>query len=79
MAEYIDREALLKNLPDDLPYKASVKRVLIQAPTEDVVKVVRCRDCRHSEICPDALLWCNEHNRIISEENFCSYGERKEK
>lgn len=40
---YIDADALLNNLPDDLPYKASVKRVLIQAPTEDVVEV------RHGE------------------------------
>lgn len=39
MAEYIDREALLRVLPDDLPYKASVKRVLMQAPTADVVEV----------------------------------------
>ena len=37
MARYIDADELLKNLPDDLPYKASVKRVLIQAPTADVV------------------------------------------
>ena len=40
---YIDADALLNNLPDDLPYKASVKRVLIQAPTADVVEV------RHGE------------------------------
>ena len=36
MARYIDADALLSRLPDDLPYKASVKRVLIQAPTADV-------------------------------------------
>ena len=36
MARYIDADALLNRLPDDLPYKASVKRVLIQAPTADV-------------------------------------------
>lgn len=35
MARYIDADALLGNLPDDLPYKASVKRVLMQAPTVD--------------------------------------------
>ena len=33
----IDADALLNGLPDDLPYKASVKRVLLQAPTLDVV------------------------------------------
>ena len=37
MARYIDADKLLNMLPDDLPYKASVKRVLIQAPTADVV------------------------------------------
>ena len=37
MARYIDADELLQNLPDDLPYKASVKRVLIQAPTANVV------------------------------------------
>lgn len=34
---YIDADATLNRLPDDLPYKGSVKRVLIQAPTADVV------------------------------------------
>lgn len=37
MAQYKDIDVILQNLPDDLPYKASVKRVLIQAPTADVV------------------------------------------
>ena len=38
--EYIERNSTLQNLPDDLPYKASVKRVLMQAPAADVVEVV---------------------------------------
>ena len=37
MAEYKDIDEILKKLPDDLPYKASVKRVLIQAPAADIV------------------------------------------
>ncbi len=36
MRRYIDADALLQRLPDDLPYKASVKRVLMKAPTADV-------------------------------------------
>ena len=32
MARYIDADALLSKMPEDLPYKASVKRVLMQAP-----------------------------------------------
>lgn len=37
MPRFIDVDALLNKLPNDLPYKGSVKRVLIQAPTVDVV------------------------------------------
>lgn len=37
MPRYFDADELLKKLPDDLPYKASVKRVLMQAPAADVV------------------------------------------
>ena len=39
MSRYIDAEALLNKLPDDLPYKGSVKRVIMQAPTADVAEV----------------------------------------
>ena len=37
--KYIDVDKTLKNLPDDLSYKASVKRVLMQAPEADAVEV----------------------------------------
>ena len=36
MARYIDADALLESMPDDLPYKGSVKRVLMQAHSADV-------------------------------------------
>lgn len=39
MSRYIDADELLTRLPEDLPYKASVKRVLMQVPTADVVEV----------------------------------------
>ena len=42
MTDYIERD-IWKSLPDDLPYKASVKRVLMQAPAADVRPVVRGR------------------------------------
>ena len=60
---YIDADALLNNLPDDLPYKASVKRVLIQAPTENVVEV------RHGEweTMPDC-----QPNRLLAYRHICS-------
>lgn len=40
MTDYIERD-VWKSMPDDLPYKASVKRVLMQAPAADVRPVVR--------------------------------------
>ena len=43
MKHYKDADEILRRLPDDLPYKASVKRVLMQAPDADVVEV------RHGE------------------------------
>lgn len=65
------------NLPDDLPYKGAVKRVLIRAPEA----VVRCKDCakRDSEDC--AMFYrcnCGEQHTWETDDDFCSYGERKE-
>ena len=34
--KYINADALLHNLPGDLLYKASVKRVLVQAPEREI-------------------------------------------
>ena len=39
MKHYKDADEILRRLPDDLPYKASVRRVLMQAPDADVVEV----------------------------------------
>ena len=36
MTKYVDVDALLERLPNDLPYKASVKRVLMQAEGVEV-------------------------------------------
>ena len=41
MPKYIDIDKTLQSLPDDLPYKASVKRALMQAPEADVAEVKR--------------------------------------
>lgn len=40
MNKYVDADALLDKLPDDLQYKGSVRRVLIQAPAADVKPVI---------------------------------------
>ena len=85
MSRYIDADELLRKLPDDLPYKASVKRVLMQAPTADVVEVVRCKDCQWWEPYThgSTIGRCeNPRNGLVNEytddNDYCSYGERSE-
>lgn len=86
--EYIEREATLRNLADDLPYKGSVKRVIMQAPAADVVEVVRCKDCKHwrHETAERIERYeCNifsgayDRGYPTNADDFCSYGERKER
>lgn len=78
----IDADELLEHLPDDLPYKAAVKRVLIQAPEIDAMPVVRCKDCKYGEVDDadfPAQYLCNHNGADWNDGNhFCSYGERKE-
>ena len=45
----------------------------------DVVEVVRCKDCKESEICPNTLLWCNKRNNLVPPMGYCHNGERSKK
>ena len=54
-----------------------------RTPTVDVVPVIRCKDCKHSE--PwyrDRMrcsMWDEEGNLVcVWDDGFCSYAERKE-
>ena len=56
-------------------------RCIEQAPTVDAVPVVRCRECKRSSY--DEIFgnrWCNSSSgcRKVKDDDFCSYGERKE-
>ena len=57
----------------------SLKRMVDNAPTVDAVEVVRCKDCRYW----DEDRRCNgKENGLVMEytreDDFCSYGERKD-
>lgn len=68
MAEYIEREALLKKMlglhtipvyighvtDEDKMFETMVE-VVEEQPTADVVEVVRCKDCIHREILADSI------------------------
>ena len=58
------------------------------APTADVVSVVRCKGCKHSYINSFSAqsgvalckFWSNRaegNNLVVQQDDYCSYGERK--
>ena len=59
MAEYIEREKLIKKLNEapayfdsgDIRYGIDIAtQQVIEQPTADVVEVVRCKDCKHAKL-----------------------------
>ena len=92
MARYIDAEKFEKDiigkakvLNDEIVFESNfVYSTLYQQPTSDVVKVVRCKDCKYCRGIKDLILpitnrfCCYRPNNFAVEENdYCSYGERK--
>lgn len=99
MSRYIDADKLYKDevarcrcVPwvgsGDNNYK-DLDEVLADAPTADVVEVVRCKDCRHwnnegyDAILESAFGECQKsfedyHCCETTENDYCSYGERRE-
>lgn len=88
----IDADALIENHFSDehriaLSYadKLWMRRIISDEPTIDAVPVVRCKDCKYAKIHIDIIgymhLFCGlATNRVEMEfDDFCSYGERKEK
>lgn len=97
MKEYIERAAAITRFTfeqgDYIPEKLidghdnviavrTIKRVLRDIPTADVVEVVRCRDCKHitvgniirGQIYPA----CRKYKIMVGEDFFCADGERRE-
>lgn len=78
MPRYIDADALIKRLYGMPVYSLTVLDVMHlvdDSPTEDVVEVVLCKDCKHY-IKHDKR--CGILNHGMKEVDFCSYGERRE-
>lgn len=51
-----------------------------KAPAVDAVEVVRCRECKYSELCTetDQRVWCIKQGMSKANEWYCADGERKE-
>ena len=75
----IDANALASNHPTIV--SRSMKFNLDLAPTVDAVPVVRCRECVNRNTCDCPLTYAVQWgigNEEPSDDDFCSYGERKE-
>ena len=83
--EYIEREALVKRLKKE-ECDCEWLWDILDIPTADVAEVVRCKDCKHYD---KKYHQCKLHSEepdqyytgfifCMQEDDFCSYGERKE-
>ena len=59
------------------PLDCVFRNAINDAPTEDAVKVVRCRDCKYWDKDTFSCGWDSE-NYYWNQEDYCSYGERKD-
>lgn len=82
MAEYIEREAA-----EDAVGEAHLKGLnplweLRDVPAADVAPVVRCKDCKYAFInsfsTASGIALCSSSMKAMQEDDFCSYGERKD-
>ena len=89
MSEYIDKKALLDEICrdncersyDGTCHNCRMTETIADFPAADVAPVVRCKDCvwRGREEC--AMFYrcdCGEQHTWETDDDFCSYGERKE-
>lgn len=82
MDEYISRRELLARYDAEHEGTPGRARELIkQAPAADVALVIRCEECRYyqnAKINKKGFLICPASGMEITEDDYCSYGERKE-
>ena len=77
----IDADALMDEANSDGAYGYVDAKQISEAPTEDAVPVVRCRECKHRGI-DDCIFHikgepADEELLLKLDNDFCSYGKRK--
>ena len=92
MSRYYESEALIEFVKQNTPHMNGettmkcVEFAIKNAPTTDVVEVVRCKDCKYfepDESTPFGICICKNGVNYLAEvtphkEHFCSYGERED-
>lgn len=88
MPRYIDADkapSIMKEMPmGKQVIDAVMKMVIDRLPTEDVVEVVRCKDCVHHDDCicvvceEGETVVCKRESRHVRKDFSCIYGKRSE-
>lgn len=82
MAEYIEREAALEITKRTSGDYATAFAEIRKIPAADVVPVVRCKDCKYAYInsfsAASGVALCSSSTKVMQQDDFCSYGERKD-
>ena len=88
MADCIDRKRAMfeceRFFKEDKEAQEQCMSLLSMMPSADVVEVVRCRDCKYAKH-PynlrgmESLCECEYNNQTNKSDDFCSWGERKDK
>lgn len=87
MAEYITKNAAInavENAPIELFQSEweEIEEAINAAPAADVAPVVRCKDCKYAYInsfsAASGVALCSSSAKVMQQDDFCSYGERKD-
>ena len=81
MARYIDADKLIAEYDRvHIGPAGGARKLMVEAPTADVVEVVRCKDCMHWGGITFGFV-CRKFSGIetkicMGADHFCSYGEK---
>lgn len=86
--EYIERNALIAEYDRvHIGAPGGARKLMVDAPTADVVEVVRCKECKHCELRYPAKAigeeaieeyYCYPNQRYVKSTDFCNCGEKGE-
>ena len=77
MNDLISRKALIAEYDRvHIGPPGGARKLMEDAPSVDAVEVVRCKDCKQA--IRYGYIWCGRTDIQVQEEDFCSYGERKD-
>ena len=86
MDEYIKKQDvidLIMSQPVDAHYPSWYADLVDKISVADVVPVVRCKDCKYAYInsfsAASGVALCSSSAKVMQQDNFCSYGERKDR